>query len=183
MYSFGACETDVIYHEYFDWMTDAEDEQYHVDEISTYGNVYNRKATLKAGEDYYIEVSQGAKDRWGDVQYSWNMNISKVEDEIGVKSWKIESKPMNMKFPSGIHADDLGRMFGDIQLDITYSDDSSDNIIWNGGHVEDSKGNKISANVYKKDSEDNYEYYTDTEYSDSLENGSYLLRFRFQITI
>lgn len=179
VYSFGACETDVIYHEYFDWMTDAEDEQYHVDEISTYGNVYNRKATLKAGEDYYIEVSQGAKDRWGDVQYSWNMNISKVEDEIGVKSWKIESKPMNMKFPSGIHADDLGRMFGDIQLDITYSDDSSDNIIWNGGHVEDSKGNKISANVYKKDSEDNYEYYTDTEYSDSLENGSYLLRFRF----
>lgn len=179
VYSFGACETNVIYHEYFDWMTDAEDEQYQVDRIYTKENEYDRKASLKAGEAYYIEVSQGAKDRWGDVQYSWNMNISKVEDEIGVKSWKIENKPMNMKFPSGIHADDLGRMFGDIQLDITYSDDSSDNIIWNGGHVEDSKGNEISASVYKKDSENNYEYYADTAYPDSLENGSYLLRFRF----
>lgn len=67
------------------------------------------------------------------------MNISKVEDEIGVKSWKIENKPIDVKIPSGVHADDLGRMFGGIQLDITYSDDSSDNIIWNGGYVEDSK--------------------------------------------
>lgn len=61
VYSFGACETNVIYHEYFDWMTDAEDEQYQVDRIYTKENEYDRKASLKAGEAYYIEVSQGAK--------------------------------------------------------------------------------------------------------------------------
>lgn len=187
-YSFGSCESGHIYkvNTYYDYDYDNDDKRYEcceVSQINTDGSVYNLTARLSENETYYIEVSDGARDKWGDIQYSWDMKVTRLQSYAYARDWKLTGEYTDMCFPAGITVNSLGRLLGGVDIEITYADDSTETLTWdNDEEMTNKNGDVIIASIYKKDADgSDYDYYAEGGDGSALSQGSYTLAFFSQM--
>lgn len=184
-YSFGSCESEHIYtvNTYYDYDYDNDDKRYEcceVSQINTNGSVYNLTARLSENETYYIEVSDGARDKWGDIQYSWDMKVTRLKEYVSARDWKLTSEYTDLCFPAGITLDSMVRLLGGVDVEITYADDSTETLTWDNNDMDmiNKNGDQIYIYIYKKDIDgSDYDYYTEGGDGSEMPQGSYKLVF------
>lgn len=181
-FSFGPCETGEIYYKYSSYDEYESKTGYSYAGQNTYGSSYDVKADLKKGTDYYIKVSDGAKDRWGDIQYNWNMKITNLGELTRISSWTFTKDYNNQTFAAGITDKVLAGLLGGVSMKITYSDNTSEILEWTGDNLSNKKDQYIYYKISEKEDDDIYDDIWNSKYN-KLENlilteGSYKLSFR-----
>lgn len=134
------------------------------------------RVLLKADTDYYVDLSNGAADKWGETTYEWTLDIGMAEDGVlkTPESWNFNGDQPHSKyvFTSGMEKREVAYYMSGTGIDLTYDDESTIQLKTTGedGEHIDKFDNRIDMSVVKyDDSTSEYEKYNDFY----LEKGSY----------